>query len=196
MISASPSGEATSVRIAMCWGRLDRLCPMYPSGESIFGYLVHLVAVNSLMDSKIMFLWASWPFLVIRVGRNVLCDFLHPLCKWNSCYLNVYYAQDAGPFRVYWLCTVIHPVWWVSLKGGNLFGHLLGMWKSNVLDSSTVFGLMKPIPVHPLVFWGMPVPHLPGRGKGHIYLDILEQSDAVRGDQACCQNLWLHNGID
>ena len=31
--------------------------------------------------------------------------------------------------------------------------------------------------------------HLPGRGRGHIYLDILEQSDAVRGDQACCQNL-------
>ena len=82
----------------------------WSEGGAIFGYLVHLVAVNSLMDSKIMFLWVSWPFLVIRVGRNVLCDFLCPLCKWNSCYLNVYYAQDAGPFRVYWLCTVIHLV--------------------------------------------------------------------------------------
>lgn len=38
--------------------------------------------------------------------------------------------------------------------------------------------------------------HLPGRGRGHIYLDILGHSDAVRGDQACCQNLWLHNGVD
>ena len=105
------------------------------------------------MDSKIMFLCVSWPFLVVRVGRNVLCDFLCPLCKWSSCYLNVYYAQYAGPFRVYWLCIVTHPIWPVSLKGGILFDYLLGVWKSNVLDSSTVFGLIKPIPTLPLAFW-------------------------------------------
>ena len=132
--------------------KVRKIVSHVPSGESIFGYLVHVVAVNSLMDSKIMFLWVSWPFFFVRVERNVLCDFLRALCKWNSCYLNVYYAQDAAPSHVYWLCTVTHPVWRVSLKGGNLFGHLF-LWKSDVLDSSTVFGLMKPIPVLPLAFW-------------------------------------------
>lgn len=90
--------------------KVRKIVSHVPSGESIFGYLVHVVAVNSLMDSKIIFLWVSWPFFVVRVKRNVLCDFLRALCKWNSCYLSVYYAQDAGPSHVYWLCTVTHPV--------------------------------------------------------------------------------------
>ena len=146
------------------------------------------------MDSKKVH-FCRFPGLPLLLGWEEISswDFAHTLRKWGSCYLNVYHTQDTGLGPVPWLCTVTRTIWPVHLKGRQLFGHVFDLWKSHLLDFSTVFGIGKPVPVLHPAFWGTTCL---GGDSRHIYFDFWGQSGAVGGDQACSRNCWLRDGSD